>query len=114
MKKLYFTMLCFAFLLFSAQEVTAQSIWNNPPQEKGIKGLSVFPNPLNTTTNTFLTIQSSLNANKNIAFYDVLGKRIFATFLRGKQLNISNLKPGIYILKVTENNISETRKLVIK
>ncbi|MDB2462602.1 T9SS type A sorting domain-containing protein [Algibacter sp.] len=29
-------------------------------------------------------------------------------------MNVSNLQKGVYILKISENNISETKKLVIK
>ena len=55
-----------------------------------------------------------MNTSKHIEFYDVLGKRIFSTKIRTKELNISNLTKGVYILKITENDISETRKLVIR
>ncbi|NJX14892.1 T9SS type A sorting domain-containing protein [Tamlana crocina] len=82
--------------------------------EKNIEGLTVYPNPLSSTTQSFLTIQSNLNSDKYIEFFDVLGKRLFTTVLRGKQLNISRLNPGVYILKITENGVSEARKLIIK
>jgi hypothetical protein len=81
--------------------------------EKNIEDLSIYPNPV-STGKTHIFITSKLNASKHIAFYNVLGKRIFSTHLTGKELNISNLTKGVYLLKITENNISETRKLIIK
>jgi len=47
-------------------------------------------------------------------FYNVLGKQIKAPVITRKALDISALNSGVYILKITENNIIETRKLVIK
>ncbi len=114
MKKKYLAFLFFFFTLFFAHNITAQNMARTVSIEKNIEGLTVYPNPLNSTTHTFLTIQSDLNSDKNIEFFDVLGKRLFATVLRGKQLNISQLNPGVYILKITENGISEARKLIIK
>ena len=49
-----------------------------------------------------------------IEIFDVLGKKIYSTSLFGKELNISKLTPGIYILKIKENNSSATRKLVVR
>lgn len=81
--------------------------------EQNIAGLSIYPNPVsNSKTHIFIT--SKLNATKSIEFYNVLGKRIFSTRLKGRELNISNLSKGVYLLKITENNISETRKLIVK
>ncbi|XCF06222.1 T9SS type A sorting domain-containing protein [Tamlana crocina] len=114
MKKNYLAFLFLFFSLFLAQDITAQSMARTRSIEKNIEGLTVYPNPLSSATQSFLTIQSNLNSDKNIEFFDVLGKRLFATVLRGKQLNISQLNPGVYILKITENGISEARKLVIK
>ncbi len=114
MKKNYLTFLFFCLALFFANETIAQNVVQTSSTEKTIEGLTVYPNPLNSAAQSFLTIQSNLNSNKNIEFFDVLGKRLFTTILRGKQLNISQLNPGIYILKITENGVSEARKLIIK
>lgn len=114
MKKNYLAFLFLFLTLFFANNMVAQNTPQTRSVEKDIEGLSVYPNPLNRTTHTFLTIQSKLNSDKNIEFFDVLGKRLFATVLKGKQLNIAQLNPGIYILKITENGISEARKLIIK
>jgi len=113
MKKIYFILLLFIFFLLPTSGAEAQQSALNSTEKK-IDGLNIYPNPINSSSRSVLTIQSHSNLNKNIEFYDVLGKRLFATVLKGKQLNISRLNPGVYILKITENNISEARKLIIK
>ncbi|MBA6151594.1 T9SS type A sorting domain-containing protein [Gelidibacter maritimus] len=81
------------------------------PASDGIVDLSIFPNPVSTGK---IYITTKENLTKNIEIYDVLGKKILATSLFGKELNISKLTAGIYILKIKEGNNSATRKLVVK
>lgn len=113
MKKNYIiiTFLFFAFLI--TQQGFSQSNTSSVSTEQNIEGLSIYPNPV-TEGRQVIYITSKKNFTKNIEIYNVLGKQIFATVLTGKELNISSLNTGVYILKITENKISETRKLVIK
>tara|TARA_R110002167_G_scaffold230458_1_gene435650 strand:+ start:18987 stop:19244 length:258 start_codon:yes stop_codon:yes gene_type:complete len=83
------------------------------PQQQAIEGLSIYPNPV-SNGKLFVYITSKRSLTKTVAVYNVLGKQILTTILTGNELNISQLNTGVYILKITENNISETRKLVIK
>ncbi|WP_406685634.1 T9SS type A sorting domain-containing protein [Seonamhaeicola sp. MEBiC1930] len=114
MKKSYFLILFF-FLAFSFTSINAgaQNFASDTSVQKNIEGLSIFPNPVNIGR-TFITVSSANNSLKYIEFFNVLGKRIYNTKLIGKELNISNLNKGVYIMKITENEISETRKLIIK
>lgn len=73
--------------------------------------LSIYPNPV---SNGKIFITSQKNAKKEIQIYDVLGKNVLSTLLLGKELNISKLAPGIYILKIKEGDNSATRKLVVR
>ncbi|MEC3906628.1 T9SS type A sorting domain-containing protein [Tamlana sp. 2201CG12-4] len=114
MKKNYFFLLLIIAILFTAQDTIAQN--NNDTNhsiEQNIEGLSIYPNPVNSGK-TYIYITSKSKATKKVEFYNVLGKRIFVTNLIGRELNIANFNKGVYLLKITENNISETRKLVIK
>ncbi|KAB1068370.1 T9SS type A sorting domain-containing protein [Tamlana haliotis] len=113
MKKKYFFFLFIAFSLLLAFPTEAQNKGAFSSVEENIPGLNIYPNPVNSQT-TYINIVSTMNATKNIEIYNVLGKRLFATKLSGRELNISQLNKGIYILKITENEFSETRKLVIK
>jgi hypothetical protein len=72
---------------------------------------SVYPNP---ASNGFVNITSITNGDKNIAVYDVLGKQVISTTIAADRLNISELTSGIYIMKITQNGISSTKKLVIR
>lgn len=105
------TLLFFAFLM--SEQGFSQSNFSNASTQQNIEGLSIYPNPV-TGGKTFIYITTKKNFAKNIEIYNVLGKQIYSTVLSGKELNISSLNTGVYILKITENNISETRKLVIK
>ena len=113
MKNVYFLFLFVALTCFTSHNMDAQNHVINPSTQANIEGLSIYPNPVNNQR-TFINIASKLSLIKNIEVFDVLGKRVFTTVLSGKELNISNLRKGVYILRITENNISEPRKLVIK
>lgn len=113
MRKKYFLTLFFALAFFTALSGFSQNNASATSILQNIENLSIYPNPV-SNGKTFIYITSKLNLTKKIEFYDVLGKQIFSTVLTGKELNISNLSKGVYLLKITENNISETRKLVIK
>ncbi|CDF80901.1 conserved hypothetical protein [Formosa agariphila KMM 3901] len=78
---------------------------------QNIEELSIYPNPV---SNGKLYIITKNNLTKEIEIFNVLGKSIFQTTLFGKEMNISKLNAGIYIIKIKENNISTTRKLVIR
>ncbi|MCB0459841.1 MAG: T9SS type A sorting domain-containing protein [Flavobacteriaceae bacterium] len=76
-----------------------------------ILGFSVFPNPVNGGK---IWISTQSNANKHVKIFDILGKQVLSTNLSGKELNVSVLSKGIYILRVIEEGKTSTRKLVVK
>ncbi len=78
---------------------------------ENIEGLTIFPNPV---SNGKVFISTKLNLTKNIEIYDVLGKKIISQTLYGKELRITDLNPGVYILKIKEGKFSATRKLVVR
>ena len=76
-----------------------------------IEGLSVYPNPV---TNGKVYISTKKEAVKDIIIFDVLGKKVLQSHLSDKELNISNLTPGVYIIKITEEEATTTRKLIVR
>ena len=80
-------------------------------QNNEIAGLKVYPNPV---SNGILQIESNANTLKIIALFDVLGKQVLTTSTENSTINVSNLKGGIYILKITEAGKTAVSKLVIK
>ena len=76
-----------------------------------IDGFKLYPNPV---TNGKIYIQTKKNAVKKILVFDVFGGKVLETVIRGKELNVSDLDAGIYVLRVTENKKVSTRKLIVK
>jgi len=113
MKKNYLVLFIFSLLFLISVEGLSQAKQNHMPQQDHIEGLSIYPNPVNNGR-SFVFIVTHKNFTKHVEIFNVLGKQIYETNLTGKELNIAQLSTGVYILKITENNISETRKLVIK
>jgi hypothetical protein len=100
------------FLSFSIGAVAQEgkSATSTKSQEPTIEGLSLYPNP-NNTGKVYIT--SRLNLDKKIEVFDVLGKKVIDLILYTKELNISNLNPGVYIIKIKEGEASATRKLIV-
>ena len=113
MKKNYIFFLLIAASLITTQYTIAQNKELYSYAKENIEGLAIYPNPVNHQ-DPYIYITSTANTIKNIELYNVLGKLVFSTKLTGKELNISKLNKGFYVLKITENNKSETKKLVIK
>ena len=102
MKHLYFLV----FFLFISMSYGQQT------QSSGdIEGFKLYPNPV---TNGKVYISTSHNAPKKILIYDVLGTRVLETTILGKELNLSNLDAGVYVIRVFEKNLVATRKLIVK
>ncbi|RZK68698.1 MAG: T9SS type A sorting domain-containing protein [Pedobacter sp.] len=80
-------------------------------KDNSIAGLSMYPNPL---TGNVLNITSTANADKAVAIFDVLGKQVINTKVTNGTVNVSGLNSGVYIVKITEEGKTATRKLVIK
>ncbi len=113
MKKKYFIPLLFVSFLFIAPSSYGQQSSRNLNSSftQDIEGLTIYPNPV---TNNKVFITSTLNDTKQIDIYDVLGKKVMSETLIGKELNVSELNAGVYILKIRENKLSATRKLVVR
>lgn len=75
-----------------------------------IEGLKIYPNPV---TNGTFYINTNTDSTKEVVVYDVLGKQVIKTSTTNA-VNVSNLKGGVYIVKITEDGKTATRKLVIK
>lgn len=109
-KHLYITLLLGIFfsLGMSAQEVKNQS---KLQETTVIEGLSLYPNP---ASGGKVYISSKNDLEKDILVFDVLGKKALQTTITSKELNISTLSPGVYIIKINEGAATATRKLIIK
>jgi len=79
--------------------------------ENQIAEFSIYPNP---TSNGFVNIKASKNEAIQVAAYDILGKKVINTVSNFERLNVSSLKPGVYVLQLNQNRATTTKKLVIK
>ncbi|MFK5983152.1 MAG: T9SS type A sorting domain-containing protein [Flavobacteriaceae bacterium] len=71
---------------------------------------SIYPNP----ANGYVNITSQTSGDKNVAVYDILGKQVINTTISSDRLNISELTSGIYIMQISQNGVSSTKKLVVR
>ena len=112
MAKNYFYIITVLVLLFSLN-VSAQEIKQQPRTQETatIEGLSLYPNPV---SNVKVYISTKNDLDKEIMIFDVLGKKVLQTMISSRELNVSNLSSGVYIIKINEKEASATRKLIIR
>ncbi|TMU55448.1 MULTISPECIES: T9SS type A sorting domain-containing protein [Flagellimonas] len=107
MKKIYF-ILIMALPLFSfGQELVSV----NTEQVQELQGFKMYPNPVYGDE---VYVTTATNGTKQIKIYDVFGEVVLTDRISTNTLNVSRLVPGVYVLQVTEDKKTMTRKLVIK
>lgn len=99
----------FIVFLFTSSNLSAQE--SKKGQEFDIEIFSLYPNPV---TDGKLYITSAENKVKEIEIFDILGRVVLQTLLIQKELSVSHISPGVYIIKIKEAKTTVTRKLIIK
>ncbi|HKL91385.1 MAG TPA: T9SS type A sorting domain-containing protein, partial [Allomuricauda sp.] len=89
MKHFYLVMFLFVCALGVSQESAKSSM--------DIDGFKLYPNPV---TQGKVFIETTHNSPKKILVFDVLGTKVLETTILGKELNLSELDKGVYILRV--------------
>ncbi|MGB5821032.1 MAG: T9SS type A sorting domain-containing protein [Saonia sp.] len=108
MKRIYLTLLIAAFTIgLSGQELNTHT----SPTSGENADFKLYPNPV---FNNVVYIATKRNDSKDIVVYDLFGEVVLRDRIATKALNISKLVPGVYMLQVTENSKTITRKLVVK
>lgn len=74
------------------------------------KELGFYPNPV---SNGKIYITSKTSADKEVTIFNVLGKQVLQQMV-SKEVNVSALSPGVYIVKIREGETVATRKLIVK
>ncbi|WP_281231694.1 T9SS type A sorting domain-containing protein [Flavobacterium gelatinilyticum] len=112
MAKNYFY-ITFILAFFFSVSVSAQDSKQLPkPQDNTtIEGLSLYPNPV---INGKVYISSKNDLEKEVVVFDILGKKVLQAHMTTKELNVSDLVPGVYIIRISEQNATATRKLIIR
>jgi hypothetical protein len=104
MAKHYFYITLF-FCLFSLSALSQEG----KPQQNDVLGF--YPNPV---SNGKIYITSKTTLEKEILIFDVLGKKVLQTNTSSKELNISTIPAGVYIIKIKEEDTTVTRKLIVR
>ncbi|MFL2623582.1 MAG: lamin tail domain-containing protein [Flavobacteriaceae bacterium] len=71
----------------------------------------LFPNPSNTG---FINIKSNQNGAVKVKVFDMLGKQMIDTTVVNERLEVSSLNAGIYIVNLTQNDRTTTKKLILQ
>ena len=121
MKRIYLALLMAFSIGVTSQEMTNDTAKKNvSPKSKSIDtystrnkipGFKLYPNPV---FEDIVYVTTKKNDTKDIVIYDVFGKAVLKDRISSNTLNISRLTPGIYVLSVTEDKKTMTRKLVVK
>ena len=74
-------------------------------------GFVMYPNP---AMDGILNVQSDRNGWIDVEIYDITGTLICSSELRNSQLDISTLKSGAYLVKITQDEITQTKKLIVR
>ena len=72
---------------------------------------SIYPNPTNTGSVNITSVNATPIA---VTVFDILGKQVKNATISNNRLDVSNLKSGIYLLRLTQDGATSTKKLVIR
>lgn len=82
----------------------------------------IYPNPASADkkVTVLFDIKEKANNKGNVEVYDLTGKKVYSAELTNQtgfykqDMNLSNLTPGSYMVKITYGGNSETKKLIVK
>jgi len=77
-----------------------------------IDGLGVYPNPVSISTG-FINVTSATNEAMTVVLFDVLGQQITKQTVSENRVNISNLKSGVYFMKISQGSKTSVEKIVV-
>ena len=76
-----------------------------------VNSFKIHPNPTNTGE---VSISSVNTIPIAVTVFDILGKQVKDETISNNRLDVSNLKSGIYLLRLTQDGATSTKKLVIR
>ncbi len=76
--------------------------------------VKVYPNPANTSVEVVAPVKNK--ENSRIILYEATGRQIisFKTDMENNHINTSSLPAGIYILKIMNDNMTASQKIIIR
>ena len=77
--------------------------------------IKVYPNPANDKL--YIKLDNTMDGMANVEFFDLTGKLIYNTTINAaiklQMLNVSNIKAGMYNLRISTTNKVINQKIVI-
>lgn len=97
--------------LYNVKIETSATLGGNDKEDLELDSLKVYPNPVNDRINL-----SATNEIKNIKVYNLLGQEVLRASVNRRDFSadVSNLKAGIYIVKVAINESIKSFKIIKK
>ncbi|WP_299435062.1 T9SS type A sorting domain-containing protein [uncultured Aquimarina sp.] len=106
MKKIYLLLILIGvFVLSFSTGAKAQSTFDRNNE----KEFQVFPNPVSGNT---LNITSKSGKSITCRVFNVLGKTVLFKVITTKELDISSLPTGVYVLRIKSGEHQTVRKLL--
>ena len=95
----------------SLDNITAKTSFLSTKDNKLANAFTISPNPGRDKLNLKL---SKLNSNTTVEVFDVLGKKIYADRVNAvtKTVNVSQWNNGVYLVRLTTNNGTQTKRFV--
>lgn len=75
------------------------------------KDFSISPNPAKNRLN--INLPNNM-ANASVAIYDLLGKKVYSGEISSlsSSINVSSWNSGVYLVKVTSNDVTQTKRFI--
>ncbi len=73
--------------------------------------VNLYPNPVNSNQNVFI---KDFEGNKLIEVFDYTGKKLISQNTADDFVNMTGLSSGVYLIKVSNEGIIKTSKLIVK
>lgn len=91
--------------------ITGNQVQNLNTEDLSLSNIVIYPNPSNSILNVSL---GSFVDNSIIHVYDVQGRtvKVVNVFENDIKLDVSDLMSGMYVVKLTSNGISTTKKFI--
>jgi tRNA A22 N-methylase len=80
-------------------------------KQNEISGLSMYPNPVK---DGYLYLTSDSSSAKSVVIFDLLGKEVLSATTSNNTVNVAGLTGGTYIVKITEDGKTASKKLLIQ
>ncbi|WP_394758383.1 endonuclease [Flavobacterium sp.] len=75
-----------------------------------VNDFNIYPNPSN---GNFSIKFANSNENYFLEIYSLIGQKVFEKENANSNVSVSNLQPGIYLIKITKGSESVTKKMII-